>query len=149
MKSTIWSHADQKDRFVILGQRAPKMSKKILGGDHWHKGAKRNTLSWSKFSILTHLVRCAEVALCRVQSAILAFWLQSATSALRFRFGTLRQLCVKFLPRIFYPFCALHDRKLRIVFLTSVRPNGASDRRATKTWVRPFDVRSWVEFSKF
>ncbi len=40
-----------------------------------------------------------------LQSArtIPALWLQSATSALRIHFGTLRQWCVKFLPRDFLP----------------------------------------------
>ncbi len=57
------------------------------------------------------------------QSVIPAFWMQSATPALRIRFGTLCQWCVKFLPRIFYPFWAPHIRKLRI---------GPFDRRATK-----------------
>ncbi len=51
-----------------------------------------------------------------LQSAIPALWLQSATpaSALRIRFGTLHQWCVKFLSRIFYLFWAPHCRKLRI-----------------------------------
>ncbi len=88
-------------------------------GDHWRKDTKLNNLSWSKFSILTHLVRCAEVVLCTVQSA---------TSTLRIRFRTLRQWCVKFLPRIFYPFWARHSRKLRI---------GLFDRRATKWYFGP------------
>ncbi len=39
------------------------------------------------------------------------------------RFGTLCRWCVKFLPRIFYPFWEPHRRKLRI---------GLFDRRATK-----------------
>ncbi len=43
------------------------------------------------------------VALCRLQSAIPALWLQSATPTLRIRFETLRRWCVKFLPRIFLP----------------------------------------------
>ncbi len=34
--------------------------------------------------------------------------------ALRIRFGTLRQWCVNFLPRIFYPFWSPHGQKLRI-----------------------------------
>ncbi len=69
------------------------------------------------------------MALCRVQSAIPAFWLQSATLALRIRFGTLRQWSRKFPSRIFYPFWAPYCRKLRI---------GLFDRRATKTLVRSF-----------
>ncbi len=66
---------------------------------------------------------------CAKQSAIPALWLQSATPALRIRFGTLRHWYVKFLPRIFYSFWAPHGRKLRICLF---------DRRATKTWVRSF-----------
>ncbi len=141
------------------------------------------------FLFLTHLVRCAVVALCRVQSAIPALWLQSATPAFRIRFGTFRQWCVEFLPRtfthfgrptvenyesvlglvilrcdhesnfrnfdlerlrtctpmvrkfpyrIFYPFFASHDRKLRIGFLSGVRPNGTFNRRAIKIYVQSF-----------
>ncbi len=84
--------------------------------------------------MLTHLVRRAGVALCRMQGAISALWLQSTTSALRFRFGTLRQWCVKFLSMIFYPFWALHDRKLQIGFRF-----GLFDQGATK----------WVKFPNF
>ncbi len=49
-------------------------------------------------------MRCAGVALCTLPSAILALWLQSATPALRIRFGTLRQWCLSFSPGFFTPF---------------------------------------------
>ncbi len=49
--------------------------------------------------------------------------LQSATRVLRICFGTSRQWCVKFLPRIFYPFWVPHGQKLQI---------GLFDRCATK-----------------
>ncbi len=39
-------------------------------------------------------------------------------------------------------------KNYELVFLTVVRPNGAFDRRATETWVRPFEVRPWVKFLK-
>ncbi len=48
--------------------------------------------------------------------------------AIVFRFGTLRQWCVKFLPRIFYPFWPLHSRKFRF---------GRFDHGATKWCFRP------------
>ncbi len=43
----------------------------------------------------------------------------------------------------FWPSCD------QMVLLTSVQPNGAFDRRATKTWFGHFEVRSWVTLSKF
>ncbi len=116
----------------------PQNGYKILEGDHWHKGPKRNTLSRSKFSILTHLVRCAGVALYTLQSAIPALWLQSATLALRIRFGTLRQWCDKFPPGFFTHFGRPTAENYESFFLTVVKPNGAFDQRATKTWVRSF-----------
>ncbi len=60
--------------------------------------------------------------MCR-RCTIPALWLQSATPAFRIRFRTLRQWCVKFLPRMFYLFWVPHSRKLRIVLF---------DCRATK-----------------
>ncbi len=107
-----------KYRFVIFDRGAPKMGKK----------SRRETIgvkvrSESKFSILTHLVRCARVA--TLQSA----QCHRATSVFRIRCGTLRHWCIKFLPRIFYPFWSPHNRKLRI---------GLFDRRATKIYDRTF-----------
>ncbi len=94
-------------------------------------------------------------AMCRgdtLQSAechLPALLLQSATPALRIRFGALRQWCVKFLPRISYPFWGSHTRKLRISLFA---------RCATKWFFwpacdqnlefGPFEVRPCVKFSK-
>ncbi len=46
-------------------------------------------------------------------------------------------------PGFFTRFGRPMGRNYELVFLTGVRPNGAFDRRATKTWVRPFEVRPW------
>ncbi len=50
-----------------------------------------------------------------------------------------------FLPVMGAPWPKITNR----VFLTVVRSNGAFDRRATKTWVRPSEMLLWVKFSKF
>ncbi len=90
--------------------------------------------SEAKYSLQVKIFYCdPSGAMCRgstLQSAIPALWLQSVTPALRIRFGTLRQWCVKFLPRIFYPFWAPHG----------VLP---------KPGFRSFVVRLWIKFSKF
>ncbi len=84
-----------------------------------------------------------------VQSAIPLLWLQSATPALRFRFGTLCQWCIMFLPRIFYPFWAASQPKItnrsfwpscdQMVLLICVRPKPGFGR---------FEVQPRVKFSK-
>ncbi len=78
-----------------------------------------------------------------------ALWLQNATPALRIRFGTLRQWCVEFLPRIFYSFWAPRSK------ITNLSSWSACDQMVLLTGVRPkpgfgtFVVRLWVKFSKF
>ncbi len=51
-------------------------------------------------------------------------------------FWPLRQRSQKFPSKIFYSFWASTAENYESVFLTSVRPNGAFDQRATKMWVR-------------
>ncbi len=60
VKSTTWSHAGQKDGFVIFGHRAPKMGKKSWEGnfwDHWWKGRKSLFSKFWKFDPWLHVIR--------------------------------------------------------------------------------------------
>ncbi len=52
-------------------------------------------------------------------------------------------------PRFFTHFGHPTAESYESVFLTVVRPNGACDRRATKTGFVPFEEQPWVKFSKF
>ncbi len=49
VKSTIWSHADQKDRFVIFGLEAHKMGKQLWRETLGTIGVKVRSISSSKF----------------------------------------------------------------------------------------------------
>ncbi len=92
--------------------RCPKWEGNFRG--HWCKGPKRNTLSWSKFSILKDLVRRVGVPSlhfnCRVPPKHFRYtvpsWHFGCTVPPR-HFGTLHQWWLKFLATIFYPFWGL------------------------------------------
>ncbi len=86
------------------------------------------------------------MALCRVQSATPTHhtrWvkIENFYQERVFRSGPLRQW---YPSRNFYPFWAPVAKNYESVFLTVLWPNGAFDRRATKTWVPSF----WGAMSK-
>ncbi len=91
-------------------------------------------------------MRCAAVALCRVQSAILALWLQSATSTLRnFTPVVCKVFLQYFLSILFAPPTKITNRSFwpscdQMVLLTGVRP---------KPGFGHFEMRPWVKFLKF
>ncbi len=133
-----WSHASQKHHLVTRRSKRPirnfrpwdaQNGLKMPQGDHWRKGPKRNTLSLSKFSILTHL--CISVAECHsgASDSLRNFTLMVPNVSLQDFLPLFAASRPEMTNRSFWPSCD------QMVLLTGVRPKsmfGLFDHCATK-----------------